>query len=654
MSKILDVNDKPLNTRVDKLPEIRLKAVDQTELEPVWNRLVKNHHYLGFKKMVGVRIKYLAFAEEKILACLGFRAASLKLASRDDFIGWSPEKRRKHLRHLANNSRFLILPWIKVDNLGSYLLSKSVNRLKVDWEEKYGKKLLLLETFIDPDKFNGTVYKAANWTKIGKTKGYTKKDGEYVFHGNFKDIYIYPVFSNFRDVIGCTKGRPNSSPSPRCRQKSESKGEDLKRQIQDNNWHPDIIEEIGIDEETSKKLTEMLYDFHQYFDPAFVRTEHFKYGLVYLKGLTSNLPRKTLESIALEYLGPKKVRSQQRFLSQYTWDEDKMLSLYQKRLADNIHRSGGMLTIDSSEIVKKGKESVGVARQHCGRLGKVANCQSGMFLGYTSDEAYAFLDARLYLPEIWFSSEYAERREKCHIPENIEFKTKTEIAWELIEKTRKGGLFQAEWVGFDSFFGRDKDFRETIGQHYTYLAGIPCDTQVWRERPEVKLPPYKGVGPKPKKKKSVTSPRSVEEVAEDEDITWRKVEISQGAKGPIKSEMARLRVITSRDNLPDKECWLILRKRDDGQLKYYLSNASEDIPFDKMAKKLSMRWPVEQSFKEGKSELGMADYELRAWPGWHRHMLYVFLAMLFLLEVRFEFKKNRKTDSDTASGKNVS
>ena len=649
-TKCLEINNKPLKSRVDKLPEIELKAVDQTELESTWNNLVSSYHYLGFKKMVGARIKYLAFAKERIVACLGYRAASLKLESRDDFIGWEPKKRRNNLKHLANNSRFLILPWIKVENLGSHLLAKSIDRLKEDWEEKYGKKLLLVETFIDPDKFTGTVYRAANWIKIGQTKGYTKESGKYVYHGNVKDIYLYPVTADFRKIIGCTKGRtkpkskpkPKPSPSPRYLQIDDNKGEELKMMLQDKSWHPDIAKLVGLTVKTIEKLADKLYSYHGYFKSAFTQIENFKYGLVYLKGLTSDLPRKTLEGIALKYFEPKKVRGMQRFLSQYSWDDEEVHYLYQKRLADNISQPGGMFALDGSEIIKKGKESVGVAPQYCGRLGKVANCQSGVFLSYTSAKGYGFVDTRLYLPEIWFSPEYDERREKCHIPEDIEFKTKTEIAAELLEKAKEAGHFQADWVAFDSFFGRDKDFLETVGEHYTYLAGIPCDTQIWREWPEVKLPPYKGVGRKPKKEKALTPSRSVKEVADDEDIFWREVTISQGAKGPIKSEVARLRVVTSRDELPHEECWLIIRKRADGKLSFYLSNASSDILFQDMISKLSMRWPVEQCFQEGKSELGMADYELRSWPGWHRHMLYVFLAMLFLLEVRFEFKKNGK------------
>lgn len=158
-----------------------------------------------------------------------------------------------------------------------------------------------------------------------------------------------------------------------------------------------------------------------------------------------------------------------------------------------------MATIDSSEVPKKGTHSVGVQRQYCGNLGKVENCQSGVFLGYASDKGYTLLNAKLYMPEKWFSDEYDELREKTHVPAELTFQTKTQIALELLEKAAESAAFSCRWVGMDSFFGKDSTFRDTIGERYYYFADIYANTPVWVKRPAIGIPAYKGQGPRPTK-----------------------------------------------------------------------------------------------------------------------------------------------------------
>jgi SRSO17 transposase len=199
------------------------------------------------------------------------------------------------------------------------------------------------------------------------------------------------------------------------------------------------------------------------------------------------------------------------------------------------------------------------------------------------------------------------------------FATKTEIALELLRRQKQRGIFHAQWVGCDSFFGVDSGFRDELAaMGMNYLAAIKPKSKVW-------------VG-----ERSLT----VAELASEPIIRWQKVILAEGAKGPIATEVARVRVRDNRDGKPGLTQWLILRRLEDGRLKYYLSNASALIAERTLWDTLVRRWPIEQCFEDGKKHLGMDHYENRSWKGWHRHMAYVSLAMLFLLRLRLGYKKN--------------
>ncbi len=286
---------------------------------------------------------------------------------------------------------------------------------------------------------------------------------------------------------------------------------------------------------------------------------------------------------------------------------------------------------------------MGVSRQYCGRLGKVDNCQAGVFVGYVSSKGHALLDRRLFLPERWFTDEYRERWEKCRIPAATAFKTKPELALEMIQALHNEGLFSARWVTGDDFFGRNPTFRDGLPKGMLYLLDIPSDTRVWTKRPEVAIPQPSGKGRRPKKvrlKEGEPAASPVSAVAKDPSLRWHIVTVADGAQGPIRAEFARLRVVESRDGLPGKDLWLLLRRSlADGQMKYAFSNAPEDIALQEMIRVSGLRWPIEQCFQEGKSEIGMDHYEHRSWDAWHRHMTFVFMAQLFLVRIRHLLKK---------------
>lgn len=634
------VDTSPLRGSLKNLEPVRLETVDHTSWEPLWDELVRRYHYLGYKKMLGTRLKYLAFSGNRPIAALGWRAPSLKLEVRDRFIGWSPEQKGQYLCCLANNSRFLIFPWVRVRFLASHLLSRAVQDLQTDWFLKYGHRLWLLETFVDPRRFCGTAYRAANWIHLGPTKGFTKDGPTYRFHGHPKEVFLYVVEPDFRTLIGCRQRAPLLQKPPQ-RPVSPTK-EAQKMLAHQTDWHPDILSENGITQKEMETLADLLLGFHETFAAAFNRPVQRIYGAVLLKGLLSDLDRKSLEPIALRYLETRRVRALQRFVTDSTWDEDLLCSLYRERLANHLaseDEEEGVITVDPSEFPKKGKDSVGVARQYCGALGKVDSCQSGVFIGYTSPKGYGLLDVRLYMPQVWFSDKYAERRIACGVPEDLTFKTKTEIAQDLLESVLTEGLFPARWLACDAAFGDNPAFREKVAdQGMYYFAAISSDTSVWLERPLVAAPPYHGRGRRPTPR-PLTEPCTVREVARHPDTKWQPHVLAEGAKGPITSEVARCRVITQKDGEPGEELWLFLRKTTNGEIKYFFTNAPNETSLSQMTRILTLRWPLEQSFREGKSELGMDHYEHRSWRGWHRFIAYVLLAMLFLLEVRFHFKK---------------
>jgi len=196
----------------------------------------------------------------------------------------------------------------------------------------------------------------------------------------------------------------------------------------------------------------------------------------------------------------------------------------------------------------------------------------------------------------------------------------------LVERVQFTGYFPIKWVGCDAYFGADSLFLEQLDAlGLTYFADIRANTQVWLEYPEMGIPPYKGWGPRPQKAKPLTPSKAVKEIAHDSKLDWQKVKLFEGAKGPVFADVFRLRVVTCRDGMPHREQWLYLRRLENGEIKYALSNAPLDITMEEMNQAATMRWSIEQCFKECKQSLGIDHYEMRSWQGWHRRMLYVFL-----------------------------
>lgn len=197
-----EVDDIPLEAELGDLPPIRLSMVRRTAHEGLWNYLVHRYHYEGFRIIVGSHLKYIAWAGERPVACLSWSSSVFRIKSRDLFIGWDPLARNGNIRHVINNNRFLILPWVRVKNLASHLLGLSARRIGADWHDFYGYPPYLLETFVDQGRFAGTCYKAANWIRVGETAGYAKKANRFYEHGRKKDVLVLPLARDFRRRLG--------------------------------------------------------------------------------------------------------------------------------------------------------------------------------------------------------------------------------------------------------------------------------------------------------------------------------------------------------------------------------------------------------------------------------------------------------------------
>jgi SRSO17 transposase len=392
-------------------------------------------------------------------------------------------------------------------------------------------------------------------------------------------------------------------------------------------------------------LADELIAYHALFAPLFRRREQRHWALQYLRGQLLDLERKSIEPMALALEGGN-VQAMQQFISDGAGDDDVILQAHQQLVAEGVPsgpgdpETGGLL-IDSTEFPKQGKESVGGARQYCGALGKVANCQSGVVACYASAKGYTLVDRRLYLPERWFTEADAPRRQKCGIPNDLRFRTKAELAGEMIAGLTHRGALPFQWVTFDEHFGLNPTLLDQVdGLGVWYLAEVPHDTRVWLARPPTAVPPHTGKGRRPSRERVLAgdaAPVSVKRLAEQLPAdAWTRAPIKEGAKGPLVAAFAFVRAVAVRDDLPGPEVWVILRRSggEQPELKVYLSNAPRDIPKEAFVRLSGMRWPVEAAIREGTDELGMDQYAVQSWRGWHHHLTMTFLAHHFLVRLR--------------------
>jgi SRSO17 transposase len=389
-----------------------------------------------------------------------------------------------------------------------------------------------------------------------------------------------------------------------------------------------------------------LRDFHEQFAGCFVRSESREHFFNYMVGQFSELERKSIEPIALAVKNGN-VRALQRFVSDAPWDDDRIMSKYRTLVNDDLGSQNGALIFDESGFVKNGQDSIGVSRQYCGTIGKVDNCQVGVFAGYVSEYGYALVDKRLFIPKKWFGDDHLERRKKCKLPAETVFQSKPKLAAEMLLELSKEDVLSFKYVLADSLYGVSPEFMGVVEAlpGKIYFVSVPKDTQCWLTRPMTITKEYRWRGNKLRKKVLAdpeVKPLSVEDLARNtNDYFWYRCTVSEGTKGPIVYEFTRRMVILSAAGLPKKNVWLLIRRTlgDDPQYSYFISNATNSTSLKTLVWLSGLRWAIEQCFQETKTELGMDHYEVRKFPGWRHHIITCMLAHFFLWHLKIRMGK---------------
>jgi SRSO17 transposase len=381
-----------------------------------------------------------------------------------------------------------------------------------------------------------------------------------------------------------------------------------------------------------------LTQFLQRYLPLFYRDEHRELAEVVVQGKLSKLERKTSEPIA--YLAGRPRKPVQHFVGAGAWDDEAVMAELRRHVRAELADPEGVLVLDPSGFPKKGTASCGVARQWCGRLGKVDNCQVGVFLAYVSARGYAPLDRQLYLPEDWAAD--PKRRRQCHVPEGVAFQESWRIGLDLLD--RSGADVPFGWVAGDDEFGRVTAFRAALRQRrWRYVLDVPAHTLI-RDLDEApaagrRRPPWRRVDAWAK-----AQPAS----------RWRKLVRGAGSKGPkvVRALEAWVQTKDEDGRVGPRERVVVLRTIDrEPQTWYTLSNAPVAVPLQRVAGVHGQRHGVEELLQAGKGEVGLGHYEVRSWVGWHHHMTLSLLAVWFLIREKERLgKKNPGADGAAAAG----
>jgi SRSO17 transposase len=361
----------------------------------------------------------------------------------------------------------------------------------------------------------------------------------------------------------------------------------------------------------------------------------------YLAGQIQTTVRRNLEQFTLKVPESNK-QSLQHLVSNSPWGDDPAIVQLEHDVDVLLgDETEGALVLDESGIPKEGSHSVGVARQYSGALGKVDNCQIGVFLAYANPgRGTTLIDRRLYLPEKWTNDQ--ARRDEAGVPQDITFQTKAELGLEMIQRARANGL-RFGFVDMDAHYGEQPWLRRALAADgLIYMAEIPKTHRVFVREPIMRVPRRRHhKGRRPSRARPDIQPLAVEAFVKDHATDWQRLKIRDTERGELVADFAAWRVWSVIDNnQPDAEVWLIARRElgDPNDITYAFCNASKEISRTRLAKMLCTRYWVERALQNAKSEAGLDEYEVRGWRGWHHHMTLTLLAMLFLLELQMSLK----------------
>jgi SRSO17 transposase len=421
----------------------------------------------------------------------------------------------------------------------------------------------------------------------------------------------------------------------------------LWRNITDYEWG---TSEVRMDARQLRKLKPELECFIERYLSWFGRSENHEHAARFVQGLLGGQERRNVENIA-EAVSGGVVRTMQKFVAQASWNDGDVLRELRRHVAEELADKEAVINVDETGFPKKGRKSVGVKRQYSGTMGRVENCQVGVFANYCSTHGHTLIDRRLYLPEEWAEDE--DRREEAGIPQGVIFRKKPELALEMIQVAVNEGL-SFRWVGGDSVYGDSPTFVQGVRElGKLYVLDTSSDARVWLSKPRMRSIGKSGRGRPTMKAKAIKKPITVADaVAQLPGSAFTRVTVSQGSQGPIVYEYAELTVWFSEEGVPANESERLLVRRSLGQepeLKYHRSNAPDEIPLQHLAERRACRWTIEQDFQAGKGESGLDEYETRGWIGWHHHTALSMLALFFLVLQKRRMGEKRTTDDGATS-----
>ena len=406
----------------------------------------------------------------------------------------------------------------------------------------------------------------------------------------------------------------------------------------------EILKEAEVKPQVAKGMLNRLEKFAEPFVVSLGRSERREHAQVYIAGLLSDLERKNVESIA--YRHDQERVNLQRFIGLAPWEHQPLLAELACQVGSELGQDDGVIVFDPSAHKKCGNDSVGVQRQWLGRLGKIDNGQVGIYMGYASRKDHALVDVRLYLPQEWAKDK--ARRKKCGVPKEIRYRTRHELALEMLAANGKN--LPHRWIAGDDEMGRASRFRRDLrALNEQYLLDVPSNTNI-RDM-EVEPPAYGGHGRFPKQ------PFQRVDVWRDslDKDAWARIDVRDGEKGPLVLEIVKRCVLARTERScgeTGEELLVITRSLDENnkmKYDYHLSNAHPDTALEELARVVKAEHRIEDCLKRAKSEAGLSDYEVRTWIGWYHHQTLSLIAIWFLIK---ETRRGKKVYSgvDRATG----
>lgn len=403
----------------------------------------------------------------------------------------------------------------------------------------------------------------------------------------------------------------------------------------------EMLAECEVSPEVFRGVQERMQTFLQPFTDLLRLPEQRGHAVDYVGGLASDLERKNIESIA--YRLDQDRRNLQHFIGTADWNHQPLFTELARQAGQELGEEDGVIVFDPSAFAKKGTKSVGVARQWSGRHGKIDNCQVAVYMAYISRKDRVLTNTRLYLPDEWTKDR--RRMKAAGVPKEIRFQTRHALALEMLDE--QGHLLPHSWIAGDDEMGRTSHFRRDLNERgEQYLLAVPSNTAI-RDL-DATPPPYGGHGSE-KKTPFVQAHVWRDAVPEDQ---WMRIKVRDAEKGPLEIEVVVCRVQTKikRRMMDYEEMLVIVRCLDENgatKYDYYLSNASKDTPLEEFARVAVAAHRVEEAIKRGKSQAGLADYEVRNWSGWHHHQILSLITTFFLTLETLRGKKNDARDDSS-------